>query len=140
LKGKALEVPRLLASDSLLGGTVLSSSCTQLWIGDTVVSLWDLLTAICFALPIGTALSVAKHSKVGWAGYAVAVMVASALAWLGVWAKRTVSNHVAARAKAHPVSQEESYFRRLYFAVILWIVVSSLLSAWLTSVLAHRLA
>jgi hypothetical protein len=91
-------------------------------------------------MPIGAALSAAKHSKAGWTGYVVAVMVASALAWPGVWAKRTVGKRVAARRKLYSVAQEESYFRGLYFAVILWIVVSSLLSAWLTSLLAQRRA
>jgi len=105
-----------------------------------VISLWNLLTVICFAMPIGAALSATKHSKVGWTGYVVAVMVASALAWLGLWAKQTMGKRVADRAKLYSASQKESYFRRLYFAVVLWIVVSSLLSAWLTLVLAPRFA
>ena len=104
-----------------------------------VVTLWDLLTAVCFAMPIAGALASAKDAKVGWGGYIVAITIALALGGFCAWAMRTVGHAIAARSERHSVSLGEWYFRALYLAAILWIVFALFLGNWATSALMRRL-
>jgi hypothetical protein len=85
-------------------------------------------------MPVAGAVASAKLAKVGFRGYALAVTVGLAL---GVGSARTmwtVGNNVAARMKGDPGSLKEWYFRTLYFAAMLWILVALFLGGWVSSV------
>jgi hypothetical protein len=99
-----------------------------------MVTLWDLLIALCFAMPIGGALASAKLAKTGFVGYALSVAVGLVLGLLLAWIMRTVGKIIAARIKQSPRSPEERYFRVLYFAAMLWIALGLFLGGWLSSV------
>ena len=100
-----------------------------------MVSLWDLLLVICFAMPIGGALSSASIRKVGFGGYALAITLGLALGACCAWAMRTVGATVAAHIQRHPVSLHDRYFRALYFAAMLWIILTLFLGGWVSSAL-----
>jgi hypothetical protein len=95
-----------------------------------VVSLWDLLTVICCAMPIGGALSSAQFAKVGLHGYAFAMAVGLVVGLGCAYMMRMVGKTVVARLAGASVSIRERYFRALYFAAMAWIVFASFLGAW----------
>jgi len=97
-------------------------------------TLWDLLTALCFAMPIGSALASSKHAKVGFGGYALAAIVGLALGVCCAWTMRTVGRTAATHIKRHSESLQERYSRALYFAAMLWIVFALFLGDWVSSV------
>jgi hypothetical protein len=39
------------------------------------MGLWDLMTALCFVMPIAGALATVKDIRKGWIGYALAILV-----------------------------------------------------------------
>lgn len=97
------------------------------------MTLWHLLTAICFVMPISGALASARLSKVGFGGYALGIGIGLALGSCFAWAMRNGGRIVFAHAKNKPVSERESYARLLYFAVMLWIASGLFLGAWASS-------
>jgi hypothetical protein len=105
----------------------------DLSVGANSMTLWDLLTAVCFAMPIGSALASSKHAKVGLGGYALATAVGLGLGVCCAWTMQTVGKTVAARIKRHSESLQGRYFRALYFAAMLWIVFALFLGAWVSS-------
>jgi hypothetical protein len=104
-------------------------------VGQNMVSLWDVLTLVCCAMPIGGAAASAKIARVGFAGYALAVTVGLALGVCCALAMRVVGKIVATHIKRHPGPLQERYFRALYFAAMLWIVVALFLGGWGSSAL-----
>jgi hypothetical protein len=93
-----------------------------------------LLIALCFAISVGGALASAKIANFGFRGYALAVVVGSALGLFCAWTMWTVGNSVAANMKPRPQAVHERYFRALYLAVMLWIVLALFLGEWVSSV------
>jgi hypothetical protein len=103
-----------------------------------MVTLWQLLILICFAIPIGGALASAKLAMVGVGGYALAVTVGLAVGACCAWAMWTTHKIVVTNLQRHPDwehSMSEWYFRAFYFAKMLWIAVALFLGAWLSSLL-----
>jgi hypothetical protein len=100
-----------------------------------MVSLWDLLTAVCSVMPIGGALASAQYAKVGFGGYTLAVTIGLALGVCGAWTMRAVGKTVAARIRRQTVSMHQRYFRALYFAAVVWIVFALFLGGWVSSAL-----
>lgn len=96
------------------------------------MSLWDLLTVVCCAMPIGGALASAKMATVGPGGYALAITIGLAVGVCCAWTMRAVGATVATRIERRPASLHESYFRALYLAAIAWIAVSLFLGVWVS--------
>ena len=97
-----------------------------------MVSLWDLLTAVCCVMPIGGALASAQYAKVGFGGDALAITIGVALGVCCAWTMRTAGNTVAAHIKRQTVSLHERYFGALYVAAMLWIVFALFLGGWVS--------
>jgi hypothetical protein len=98
-----------------------------------MVSLWDLLTALCFAMPIAGALASAKPARVGFNSYVLAITIGVVLGLGCAYIMRTAGKAVASRSKGHSVSVRERYFRALYLAAIVWIVLGLFLGSWASS-------
>jgi hypothetical protein len=114
-------------------GLALQGSADPSVDANSMVTLWDLLTVLCFAMPIGSALASAKYANVRFGGYALATIIGLALGVCCVWTMRTVSNALAANIKRHSARLQGWYFRALYFAAMLWIVFALLLGGWFSS-------
>ena len=103
------------------------------------MSLWDLLTALCCAMPIAGALASAKLARVGFVGYAFSVILGLLLGLGCAYIMRTVGKTVDALLEGHLVSVRERYFRALYFAAMAWIVFALFLGDWTSSALLRLL-
>ncbi len=122
------------AVQPLLLGLVLQQPAKARVDADNM-TLWDLLIAFCFAMPIAGALASAKLAKAGFSGYALAITSGLALGACFVWTIWTAGNTVDAYIKRQPVSLRERYIRALYFGAILWLVFGLFFGSWVTSVL-----
>jgi hypothetical protein len=98
-----------------------------------MVTLWHLLMAVCFVMPLAGALAGAKLSKAGFGGYALVVTVGLALGLCFAWTMWTVGKIVAAHTKGKPVPAQEWYARALYFGAALWIPLGLFLGNWVSS-------
>jgi hypothetical protein len=105
-----------------------------------VVSLWDLLTAICCSMAVGGALASAKIAKVGFSGYAFAITVGLVVGLGCAYLMRIVGKTIAARVKGNSVLIQERFFRALYFAAMLWIFFAGFLGFLASSVLLRHLS
>jgi hypothetical protein len=103
-----------------------------------VVTLWALLLALCFAMPIAGALAAAKSAKVGFGGYALAITVGVALGAFCAWTMHTVGAVVHAHTQGESVPLKERYARALYFAAMLWIILALFIGEWVSLVLLRR--
>ena len=102
-----------------------------------LMTLWGLLEAICFTMPVALALETATHAKVGFSGYTLAITIGVALgvgcAWT-MWAVgKIVNTHLRRPYWEDRKSFQEWCFRALYFAAMLWIVFAGILGEWATS-------
>jgi hypothetical protein len=98
-----------------------------------MVSLWDLLTLICFVMPIGGALASAQSFKAGLGGQALAVAIGTVPGVFCAWTVRVVSKAIVAKLQRRPnwdhaASLQRWFFRGLYFAALVWIVFAGFLS------------
>jgi hypothetical protein len=98
------------------------------------MTVWDLLTSICFFMPIVAALASAKLAKVGLGGQAMAFAIGLALGLLSAWTMRVVAKAIVAKLKRRPdwdhaASLQRWFFRGLYFAALVWIVFAGFLGA-----------
>jgi hypothetical protein len=101
------------------------------------MALWDLLTALCFVMPIAGALATVRDVQKGWAGYALAIIVGAVLGTLCAWAMRTASSKLATRSSTGPKIDSPWFFRALYFAAFVWIVIALFLGSWVTEASLH---
>jgi hypothetical protein len=99
------------------------------------MTLWLLLILICFVMPIAGALTSAELARVGFGGYALAIVIGLAVGTGCAWTMWTVGGIAVARTKRHSVSLQEWCARAAYFAAVLWIVVAGLLGGWVSSLL-----
>ncbi len=99
-----------------------------------MVSLWDLLTALCFVMPIAGAVASARLAKAGFRGYVLAIIVGFALRLCCAWTMLIVGKAAAAHIKRHPESVQERHFGALYFGAILWIAFALFIGGWVSSV------
>ena len=96
------------------------------------MTLWDLMTAFCFVMPTAGALATVKDVHKGWPGYALAIIVGIVLGALCAWAMRMASSKLAPALSPGPETERPWFFRALYFAAFIWIVVVLLLGSWVT--------
>jgi hypothetical protein len=82
------------------------------------MSLWDLLTFVCCAMPIGGALASAKYANVGFGLDTLAIAIGLAVGVSCAWIMRTVGDTVAVRINRLAVSRHERYFHSLYFGAV----------------------
>lgn len=101
------------------------------------MTLWDLLTALCFVMPIAGALATVKDTPKGLLAYVVAVIVGFVLGGFCGWTMRAMGDRVAARSGPGKEDQKPGAFRVLYFAAVIWIVVALFLGSWMTEMILH---
>jgi hypothetical protein len=97
------------------------------------MTLWHLMTGICWATPLSGALAAAKLSKAGLGGYILAVAVGLALGLVFAWIIWTTGKVVAARIRKYPVPAYEQYALAIYFAAAVWILLGLLVGNWASS-------
>jgi hypothetical protein len=112
----------------------------QLMVG--TVTLWDLLTSICFFIAIDAALSSAKAAKVGYGGYAFAITIGIVVGVCCAWAMRIVAKTTVARLQRRPnwehsASLQKWFFPALYFSALVWIVFVGILGLRLSLASLH---
>jgi hypothetical protein len=96
------------------------------------MGLWDLMTALCFVMPIAGALATVKDVHKGWIGYALAILVGVVVGAFCAWAMRTIGSKVAGDSKPGTEAQKPWLLRMLYAATVIWIVFALFLGSWLT--------
>jgi hypothetical protein len=101
------------------------------------MALWDVMTALCFVMPIAGALATVKDVQKGWAGYTLAIIVGVVLGALCAWAMRIASSKLAPRSSSGPEIGRPWLFRALYFAAFIWIAVALFLGSWVTEASLH---
>lgn len=103
--------------------------------GAANVTLWQLLTLICVAAPVGGSLASVRIAKAGFRGYALAItlgLVVGACCALAMW---VAGNAVGARIRRLSAALHERYFRILYLGATFWVIVAGFLGGWLSAVL-----
>jgi len=104
-----------------------------------MVSLWDLMTLLCVGLSLGGAMGSASASKATLNGHILAIAAGLAIGLTFAWMMRRSGTQAAARIRKLPGASQERYFRLLYLAAALWIVLGFGLSAVAATVLIHVL-
>jgi hypothetical protein len=97
------------------------------------MTLWSLLNALCFVMPLSGALASAKLLRVGVGGYTFSLVIGLLLGFGCAWIMLKVGSLVHARLKKSEVSVRERYFRLLCFGAMAWIVFALFLEHWVTS-------
>ncbi len=93
------------------------------------MTLWDVLSLICFAMPIGGADAVARKASVGFGMHALAVVVGVLVGVASTFALRSIGDVVAKRLETHqPCIRENSL--RLYFAAFVWAISGTFVGGW----------
>jgi hypothetical protein len=104
------------------------------------MALWDLLNAMCFATPVIFGVLGAKDAKVGFVGYTLAIGIGLVLGAGCTWTMWTVGERVGSTLQSYPQQQRERYFRDLYLAAVLWLLVVAFLANSATSLAMHFVA
>ena len=74
-------------------------------------------------MPLVAALDTATHAKNGSVSYLLAIVLGLGMGAAFAWIMSITGRVVGARIKRKPTPLYEWYFRALYFAAVLWIVV-----------------
>src|SRR5690348_8281422 len=104
-----------------------------------MVALWDLLLLLCVSASIGAGLAKAGIAHVGPRGYVIAVTVAVVLGLGCAWTMQVAARTAAARIQRQAASVHERGFRALYFAAMLWILISGAMATWVSSLVLRLL-
>ncbi len=92
-----------------------------------MVSLWDLLIAVCCSMAVGGALASARVARVGFSGYVSAIIVGMAVGLGCAYLMTIVGKTVSARQKEVSLSNRERSLLTLYLAAIVWIFFAACL-------------
>lgn len=101
--------------------------------------LWTMLHTICFFGCIIAAVGAAREAKIGFIGYALAVAIGLAMGGGLTWVMWNTGERVIAAVEARSEARQELYFRMLYLAAVLWVLIAIFIADYVTSV-AMRLA
>src|SRR5258707_99239 len=102
------------------------------------MTLWGLLLALCFGMPVGGALASPGLARAGLRGYVAAIAGGLVLGTCCAWTMEAVGATVRRRIEKQPVSLRERYYRALYFVAMLWIMLAGLLGKWVSSVMLRH--
>jgi hypothetical protein len=101
--------------------------------------LWTMLNAICFLACMFGSVGAARAARTGPVGYVLAMVIGLALGGSFTWVMWKLGGRVGAAVQAHPEPKRELYFRVLYVAAVLWVLIALFVTDRLTSA-AIRLA
>jgi|SRR5580700_2219373 hypothetical protein len=85
--------------------------------------LWTMLNAICFLISVIAAVEGAKQARVGFSGYALAILIGLILGGTCTRAMWTVGERVIAAVQPYAKPKQEMYFRALYLGGVMWILI-----------------
>lgn len=102
--------------------------------GVKLMTLWDLMTALCFSLPLAGAFAAIRDVHRGWPKYVIATVLGIAIGALCGWVMRATGKNFPAWSSAMSNNKRERFFRALYAGAAVWIVVALFLGSWLTEV------
>ncbi len=97
------------------------------------MTLWGLLEAVCFGMPIGASLASASVAKAGTGRYALAISVGVVVGTSLAWGMEAAGRKAGVCIRQRSESVQERHFRALYFAAILWILFAGFIGLWLSS-------
>ena len=100
-----------------------------------VLTLWDLLTLICFVLPGAGASGVAKASHAGLLGYALVMLVALVIGVFCAACMRVALVRIGGRvAQGHLSARTElRYSVVMLTAAFIWMVLALVTGIWLAT-------
>ena len=101
------------------------------------MTLFHLLLGICFLMPTGAALDVAKAAKAGLAGYILAIAMALVMGFVFAWTLYASSKMIWMKTLERSSPFKEWCARGLYFAAVIWIFVAALAAQWVISIALH---
>ena len=104
-----------------------------------IMTLWDLLLAVCFVMPVSGAIAAAKLIRAGVVGYVLSVLIGLMLGLGCAWIAHKTGASVHNRVKQRDNSVQNRYFRLLYLGAMLWIVFALFLGLWITSPILRAL-
>ncbi|HZQ22696.1 MAG TPA: hypothetical protein VFA89_07835 [Terriglobales bacterium] len=102
------------------------------------MTLWDLMTALCAAMPVAGALATVRGAQKGWLGYGIAIIVGVLIGVLCAWAMRATGTRLAGRSGAGP-DKRRLHFRLLYVGAAAWIILALFIGSWLAGAVIHRI-
>lgn len=102
------------------------------------MTVWELLTAACFVMPICVGVEEAKLAKVGFGGYALAITIGLALGVGCAWVMRAVVEKIFTRLERYP---RRPYWQDCFLgiAVLLWVIFAFFLGGWVSSAAMRQL-
>jgi hypothetical protein len=95
-----------------------------------IVTLWDLLTLVCFVMPIGGAHAAAELARVGLGGHLVAIPVGMFVGAGCAWAVRSAGGLVITRLGERPAEAKENSLRVLYLVAFIWSFCGLFIGGW----------
>jgi hypothetical protein len=95
--------------------------------------LWDMLTLICFLMPVAGAVSAAKQAHVGYVGHVTAVLAGIVVAFAFCWSMRRAGESVGRRYAAGTTLDKEWPFRALYLSALCWAFLALFCGGWAAS-------
>jgi len=109
-----------------------------------MVTLWDFLTLLCFAMPITGALAQASTDRVGVAGCALAataglLLGACCASLMRVTARKAIAGLRSPNSEDSP-SRRKWALRGLYFVAMLWMGVALFLGGQIAALLLHLIS
>src|SRR5262245_31258781 len=87
------------------------------------MTLWHLMTAWCFCIPVASAVALARRTGLGLGAQVVWVLGGVIVGAAGVWAMQVAMRMVAARSARYSEAKTDGAFRALYISVMVWIFV-----------------
>ena len=104
------------------------------------VMLWTLLTVISSLTFLVAAVGTAQIAKVGFGGYAVAMVIGTVLGACNAWALQRVAAAVVDRSVRYSEKLREWCLGVLYVAAAVWALLAAFLGAWITSAAMRLIA
>lgn len=95
---------------------------------------WHLLAAICFGMPMASALPYAQVANASVTRYALVLVLSVMLGLAWAWALETARTTVGTRITRKSGSLPGWYSGALYCAAIVWMAIAWFLGLWLSSV------
>ena len=88
-------------------------------------------------MPTMAALDTAKRAKTGIAGYFLAIAIAFLMGAVFAWIMWASGKAIGANIQRRSPSLREWYFRALYLAAVVWIIVVALAAQQVLSLALH---
>ena len=102
-------------------------------------ALWQFLILMCFSAGLGGAIASAQRGRYGPGGYTLAVAVGLAVGvccgWVMYVTHDPIGRKILNRFPSEASAKLEWWFFVFYVAKVLWLIVSTVLGFWLSSML-----